>query len=101
MSVEVLSLSVDLYFKFLESSAGFVGSLSLLKIQKSRINHTISRKIENFRSEYEYQIEYEYDFRISNQLRSQNHRSSLLLISRGEGSGNNIGVLCDDLGCKP
>ena len=39
-----------------------------------------------FRSEYVYEIEYELDVRISNQLRSQNRRSSLLLTSRGGGS---------------
>ena len=53
--------------------------------------------IESFRLEYEYEIEYEYDFRISNQLRSQSRHFSLLLISRGKGFRNNIGVLCDDL----
>ena len=41
--------------------------------------------IESFR------LEYEYDFRISNQLRSQNRRFSLLLIR------DNIGVLFDDV----
>ena len=48
-------------------------------------------RIESFR------LENEYDFRISNQSCSQICRFSLLLISKGEGSRNNIGVLCDDL----
>ena len=54
--------------------------------------------IRELRLEYKYEIEYEYDFRISNQSRSQSRRFSLLLISRGEGFKNNIGVLCDDQG---
>ena len=54
-------------------------------------------KIESFSLEYEYEIEYEYDFRISNQSRSQSPCFSLLLISRGKGFRNNIGVLFDDL----
>ena len=53
---------------------------------------------ESFRSEYEYEIEYEFDFRISNQLRYQSPRFSLLVISREGGSRNNIAVLGDDLG---
>ena len=53
--------------------------------------------IERFRSEYEYEIEYEYDFRISNQVRSQGRRVSLLLIRRSKGFRSKIGVLCDDL----
>ena len=53
--------------------------------------------LESFRLEYEYEIEYEYDFQISNQLSSQSPCFSQLLISRGEGFRNNVGVLCDDL----
>ena len=53
--------------------------------------------VESFRLEYEYEIEYEYDLRISNQSRFQNRHFSLLMISRGKGLRNNIGVLCDDL----
>ena len=64
---------------------------------KRVVQRTISNSLESFRSEYEYEIEYEYDFGISNQSRSQSRRFSLLLISRGVGFRNNIGVLCDDL----
>ena len=42
--------------------------------------------------------EFEYDFRIWNQSRFQRRCFSLLLVGRGEGTRNNIGVLCDDLG---
>ena len=45
-----------------------------------------------FRSDYEYGIEYAYDFRISNQLLSQNCHSSMLLKSREEDSSNKISV---------
>ena len=38
------------------------------------------------KSDYQYKIEYEYDFRISNQLRFQNHRCSLFLTCRKQGS---------------
>ena len=51
----------------------------------------------SFRSALEYEIEYECEFRISNELRSQSRRFSLLLISRGGGSRDNIVVLCNDL----
>ena len=53
--------------------------------------------IESFRFEYEYEIEYEYDFRILNQSRSQSHRFSMMLISRGKGFRDNIVVPFDDL----
>lgn len=39
---------------------------------------------------YECDIQYEYDFRKSNQLRSQNRCSFILLINREESSGNKI-----------
>ena len=50
----------------------------------------VTAKLESFRLEYEYEIEYKYDF--SNQLRSKNRRSSMLLTSREGDSRNTTGV---------
>ena len=46
---------------------------------------SLFRIMATFGSVHDYEIEYEYDFWISDQLRSQRPRSSLLLTSREEG----------------